>query len=709
MFIAGFHSRDYPTEVGCPQGSILGPLLWSLGMENLLARLQAHISLVKGMLVPKGTRTALDPLHTRILRRADSLRKEQVSSGRWPAQHDQFAVQPAPVMDFAAYADDLTLWVAGVSPHEAAVHLQLALDVVVEWAREEGVPLSKKTEARWISFATNSSLTPSVPVTLSLGDFDITIPVMRDSKPVRILGLLVDWHLTFEDHIQQIHDSVMEAINSTPRLLPPTARHTVLKALCLPHITRLLPVIWSSLTEAGRDRLRAILAQVARTIIGAVPTARAQAALLEAGLYDVDYEAEVAMIHFNRRLWMLGGSHDFLYHSWNSTGKFRLFTKTAAQACSPRGWIVSPPGDQQRGSSAALGSLTGNQLARAASNVSFHTRLVYEGVPVGKETTPDLCLPFNLSQLRICPHRRRLDLWTDGSVSHSGGDPTVDEEDRVVNTRSGGSWIISSPGLPTPVLCGDVSLGTAACSYSMEREALRDGISQLLQLSRSRQPAAVRIISDSLSCLRELEAGPYSMREEASEAIWASLSEFACEVHLIFIFSHVEGPEGGVPALRWAVEVDKRAELALSASPTRGPWPLDHFRDRIKEARQAAKARVMADPCPRARFLGPARSLQLKTGVDLPRRGQVLLFQLRTGACPQLGGWRHEEPVTCKFCGTRMGRQTWAKSAGGEVATEHLFACPAFPTTLTPTAPWSSPVAAVEHLKAYLASYSPIS
>ena len=355
-------------------------------------------------------------------------------------------------------------------------------------------------------------------------------------------------------------------------------------------------------------------------------------------------------------------------------------------------------------------------ITMAMSNVKFHTATIFEGRQLQKKRDAHLCLPFNKEQLKIGAHPHRVDLWTDGSVEHSGGDPDLDEEDRDTTIKSGGSWLtISYPSCPDiPYARGDISLGGAACSYSAEREAMRAGFAALLEDMSDLQPKVVRVISDSLSCLQELEKGPYNQCEEATEYIWAALSTLKCEVHFIFIYSHMEEEEeeGSQPddgssqeeknPMKWAIEVDEMAEKAVNGCATTGQWPLDILRPNLKAARAAAKQRFLANPVPRVLALGPKASSDLKVGLKLSRRRQVLLMQLRTGACPLLGGWCREAVSPCRHCGVPTGRRSWAESNDGQVATFHLFECPAFPTLLTREAPWIAPIAAVDHLLAFL-------
>lgn len=54
----------------------------------------------------------------------------------------------APLCDFGAYADDLTIWVVGHSPKFTAGFAQGMLNIISGWAKRNGIQISTKTEGR---------------------------------------------------------------------------------------------------------------------------------------------------------------------------------------------------------------------------------------------------------------------------------------------------------------------------------------------------------------------------------------------------------------------------------------------------------------------------------------------------------------------------------------------------------------------------------
>ncbi|EPY15099.1 hypothetical protein STCU_12347 [Strigomonas culicis] len=174
---------------------------------------------------------------------------------------------------------------------------------------------------------------------------------------------------------------------------------------------------------------------------------------------------------------------------------------------------------------------------------------------------------FNLRQLSLSGTTVLRDLWTDGSLKGTA--------------ESGGAFLLTAPH-GVRVGQGMLSLGAGACSYSVERAAMRMGLAALeleMQTLPEADAAVVRLITDSLSVLEELRRGPFAQCEEECDDIWASLLLLRCrEVHLVFVFSH----EGGAT---FNQEVDALAKRALSAVPSQATWPQDHLRHRIQALR----------------------------------------------------------------------------------------------------------------------------
>jgi hypothetical protein len=77
------------------------------------------------------------------------------------------------------------------------------------------------------------------------------------------------------------------------------------------------------------------------------------------------------------------------------------------------------------------------------------------------------------------------------------------------------------------------------------------------------------------------------------------------------------------------------------------------------------------------------------------------LYRMRTGVCPEVGGWRHRVTDPCPACKAPLGR-----GQPGVPAVEHFFSCPALAGVRTsvagsaaaidPIALWTDPETAIK-------------
>ena len=78
--------------------------------------------------------------------------------------------------------------------------------------------------------------------------------------------------------------------------------------------------------------------------------------------------------------------------------------------------------------------------------------------------------------------------------------------------------------------------------------------------------------------------------------------------------------------------------------------------------------------------------------VRLPRHHRAVLSQLRSGHCRLLRNYQMR-------IGIRSDGDACPECAGGVHDVEHLFECPAYPTSLTPRDLWLRPAEVVEFLR----------
>jgi ribonuclease HI len=288
----------------------------------------------------------------------------------------------------------------------------------------------------------------------------------------------------------------------------------------------------------------------------------------------------------------------------------------------------------------------------------------------------------------------------DGSVKPPSGR-------RVTARAAGAALIFRGVDLAdVPVATPRVPAGTLACSFTAEMWALCHALEWLANPRNLPDGSAVLVVTDSQSSLHQLERGPLLQRTHLATQCWLhllALGNRGCTVRLTFIFSHCDYPPGD--------RIDDAATAACDAvgAQRQMAWSLDAVRERAKilaaklaEASRNAAVVGRAATCskraarrgvplvPTKRRVGAGGEAPLlrsfwqtnhvlSGGGRWPRywfsatwsrRSERLLYQLRTGACPELGGIYHEAPEDCPHC-KDVG--VLRRGAGGAV--DHLFQC----------------------------------
>ncbi|KAK7197826.1 RNase H [Novymonas esmeraldas] len=358
-------------------------------------------------------------------------------------------------------------------------------------------------------------------------------------------------------------------------MMPPSLRYLVLRAVALPHILQFAPIFWAASDASTREILTRAWTRVAVAITNAIRTTRSDAAILEAGLRSLEYHVQESGHRLQARLWRLRDGYDFLWTPLTQATGIRRGDMTASghRLTHTRGrltqtWrasLLPVPPLRQRRSLPQYHTVSVAQLATAATRTTFLTSLTFEGKQVTKKhrNDPSEYRQFNALQLTRSSSAT-VELWTDGSVTPS--------------EESGGAYVIAQDG--QEVLNGSTSLGSTACSYSMERAALLTGLEALVtHLHKDATPLpTVRVVTDSLSTLQELERGPFHQEEEQMEGIWRQLAYLpAAKILFVFVFSHTEEdppPVTGDDApMKFNIRADVLAGAASSSLSLLPPWP----------------------------------------------------------------------------------------------------------------------------------------
>lgn len=678
VWVGGRMSRAATLDGGCPQGSILGPILWCLVMDDLLHRLDticASLREQRFFIAPAQGEPATHGRLRDLLGRL-TLQHRDGTRSRWDLDHEFVSFHPL-CADFAAYADDLTVWVAGSRPQLAVAAAQLLLQEISAWAAAHGIAVSTKTAARWITQVSSRDSFPREFVCLQAAEgLELLIPPTwePEATPLRILGLHIDPALSFLEHSVQVAERVGEVLETCQVHQPYMAsslRRIILVATAQSLVLYALPVYWDCCSAEAKKKLRQCWGDICLTIVGGVFTTSRIAAVWASGSYPLETMKEHARLRLIRRIWSLGEE---------VAGLFLQAPPLAPLAYGPkpsfRDSLPTPPPLYQLRQSPRLTSCPFQALMGALQKSRFHTTLSLDGKALRKKgKAPKRHKRFNLQQLSATT--APLEVWTDGSVEPG--------------EKSGGAYVIVQNN--EKVMEGHTSLGRYACSYSMERAALRLAMESLVTFCSTTPTTypSIRVVTDSLSVLQELQQGPLHQQEEEMEDIWALAAQLPTNrIDWVFLFSHLHEDPSLAPQHRpplasfrdhpeyFNMYVDHAAASAATATPTQALWLQDFHRPQHQALNEEATTnlddkskdtlqyRVMNEVWPRHVI-----------GFRGCGAGQKFVLQMSMSACSRIPGSLQTKPEHCIHCNALIGRHSDAvQNSQVEEAALHVFNCP---------------------------------
>ena len=233
----GSHSNRLPILTGVPQGSILGPLLFLLYINDLPSASNLKCTL---------------------------------------------------------YADDSNLLLRGPNIQQTALALNVQLDRVNDYFKANKLKLNTKKTKLVCFHKKNQTINYSdFPIFLD-GD------ELKYEDEASFLGLTIDCHLNWESHCQKVANKISAnngVLNRVKKLLPPTALKTLYNSLILPHLNYGLAA-WGGCSGQAKNRIILTQKRAIRTVSKAFYTSHTEPRMKQLGLLKfVDlYELQCATL-----------------------------------------------------------------------------------------------------------------------------------------------------------------------------------------------------------------------------------------------------------------------------------------------------------------------------------------------------------------------------------------------------------------------------
>jgi len=666
----GEMSDPVSLETGVPQGTILGPLLWSLVIDGLLKKLEE---------------------------KCNEDRKQTLS----------FVL---------TFADDINFLVQAHDPKFSVAKANELLKIIDDWSKESGVPLGKM-QSMWIhglcggdpkyDWAANWKKEDGE---LACGENLTSVPSSSPpegklERTFKLLGVEFPPSMRFIDHA---HNQIKKGTKMLNYLRAISTSFTAPKVKVLYEALVLQPLLYGCecwfpyIGGDLREKFHKIHIDGCRLITRAPRQANCLGVCRVAGYRPLDIIVNEKMISLAERIKRFEGPSE-----WHGTGlvKKLLSGKDLPNLLKPHG----ETGKVFQYKKIATQHKASNTIRDVAKHYQDDKIDIDKNdidfLPDGRPVFPDLdkvrlldeFIPYSafdcsppggLSKKtsdfrdRHFENRQRVDALLDADpdgiyVYCDGGC-----EGGSAGLISGGAVIYHKGEILTQLGKCHARFG---CSYTAEirtihmaLEWMKDNLGSLFPTKRPR----IYIISDSLSSISALSTGPLRQDALVEQGCWRLLlvlAELKFPVSFHFVFSH-SGLDGNEVA---DVIATSSLHMCRLDENLPGPtWRKDGARIRKYILRKQYDALFAEEP-PNDREWEPE---DLDNGSPRPllkkrhdRRDEQLLYRARVGCIPEIGGHLHEAATTnnhvftCPLC-----REANALGRSGKTI-RHIIRCPRSP------------------------------
>jgi ribonuclease HI len=550
-----------------------------------------------------------------------------------------------------SFADDLTLWVTSSNIESAGILIQKGLDIVSRWSKKYEMPISKgKSEAILFS----NYYKDNNPVLVLDGD------VLAYQKTVRLLGVMLNSSLTFEEHITKLKKNCNWRLSQLACIAGSDWGPQIsdMRSLYIAYVRSVLEYassVWSPLlSETRKKELEAVQNKAARIATGCLKTTSIESLLLEANLLPLYVQHNIQTGVSAERCRRFPVGDQIVEMAIKSTPIIRLKEGAGRN----KSWQhvsdevfdrlqMDPKRRDEEGKAKT-------DTKEGCIDISNREKLLIFSSVAPWNTSKVEKVEFNTGMIQECSKDAELkvkkaitmktieklgyfntELWTDGSVEDKVGAGAGMIYDKRV--------CVATVGAPS---------GYLSSSYRAELVAIDASLKRIQEFCLVEPNTSLLICTDSQSAISALSCGPLLQTEVLNSNIWEKLNWLVgvgnvSKIVFQFVYSHCgvkRNEEVDREVARVLVEMKEMqntAPIALMAVKAHVKMELrNSWKDKIEESSH--------------RYQICKKAYSNINDKSLSRKEQVLLAQLRCGECNKVGKYLTrlgKSLGVCRWCG----------------------------------------------------------